>query len=360
MGTRGIPAEYGGFETFAEELSVRLVKKGYDVTVYCRKDKSESTKSLYQGVHLVYLPTVRHKYFETVAHTFFSTLHVVLSDVQIVYYCNAINSIYLFLPRLFGKKVIMNVNGLEWKRAKWNRIGKIAYQVSEYIATLFANVIVSDSKRIANYYKKKFNALTTLISYGSTGQIAENGVDVLSSFGLKKRDYLLYVSRLEPENNALIFIQGFEKIKTDMPLVIVGSAPYGVPYINRLRETLDPRIKFLGAIYGDNYRILKSHAYLYLHGNEVGGTNPALLEAMALGNCVIATGVGFNRYVIGKAGFWFKHRNVNDLQEKLKYLLANPQEVDKYRPLAIERMKKYYNWDDVAKKYDDLFQKIIN
>lgn len=352
LGTRGVPANYGGFETFTEELGKRLVAKGYEVTVYCREGNSDHNEPTYKGMKLVTLPTIRHKYFETIAHTFYSTLHVIGTDAQLVYYCNAINSIYMILPRLFGKKVIINVDGLEWKRAKWSRIGKFAYQISEWIATIFAHRIISDSKRISLYYKKKFHKDTILISYGATGRRVDGGEAVLKQYRLTSRHYLLYVSRLEPENNAHVFIEAYEKVKTDMPLVIVGYAPYGAPYIDKLRATKDARILFLGPVYGESYHALLNNAYLYLHGNQVGGTNPALLEAMSVGNCVVAHGVGFNREVIGSAGVWYKPGRVDNLVEKLEYLLANPNFVESVRPQAIARMREKYDWDKVADQYD--------
>lgn len=358
LGTRGVPAAYGGFETFAEELGSRLVKKGYEVTVYCRQENPGSNTSEYKGMKLIVLPAFQHKYLETISHCFYSSIHVLFQSFDVIYYCNAINSVFMLFPRLLGKTVVMNVDGLEWKRAKWNKLGQKAYQVSEWIATLLANQIISDSKRISLYYKKKFNATTMLISYGATGKKIEGGEDRLAVYGLKKRGYLLYVSRLEPENNAHTFIEAYERVKTDMPLIIVGHAPYGAPYIDRLRATKDSRIKFLGGVYGDDYRILISHAYIYLHGNEVGGTNPALLEAMSVGNCVIANGVGFNREVVGNAGYWYKHKHPEDLQKKLEYLLSHADAVERVRPLAEKRIRERYNWDGVAAQYDEFFKRL--
>ena len=157
IGTRGIPANYGGFETFAEQLSTRLVNKGYEVIVYCRKGNSGWAEPTYKGVKLITLPTIKHKYLDTLANTFLASWHVAFSKVDVVYYCNAINSIFMILPRIFGKKTMINVDGLEWKRAKWNWLGKWAYRVSERLATIFAQHIISDSRAIQDYYKEKFN-----------------------------------------------------------------------------------------------------------------------------------------------------------------------------------------------------------
>lgn len=360
LGTRGIPANYGGFEAFAQELSTRLAAKGYAVSVYCRKGNSDWPEPFYKGVRLVTLPTIRHKYFDTVVHTFLSAWHVSFSDVNIVYICNAINSIFAIIPRLAGKRVIINVDGLEWKRAKWNRLGKWAYRASEWIAVKLAHVIISDSMAIQDYYRERFGKETTNISYGAERKEMSGAAAVLEKYELKKRGYILYVSRLEPENNALIMIKAYEKTKTEIPLVIVGDAPYGRPYIDKLRSTKDARVRFLGGIYGEEYCALQSHAYLYLHGNEVGGTNPALLEAMAFGNCVIAIGVPFNKEVVAEAGICFEPGNEADLRNKIEDLLGHPDIVERYRNLARERILRFYNWDDVVSKYERLFKDIAS
>ncbi len=359
IGTRGIPANYGGFETFAEELSLRLVEKGHKVTVYCRSNYTKENLKEYKGVKLVVLPTLKNKYSDTVFHTFLSTLHVIFTDVKVVYYCNAINSIFTFLPRLLGIKTIINVDGLEWKRQKWSRAGKAAYRIAEFIATIFANVIVSDSRGIANYYKTAFNKDTEYISYGADPKKVILPGKTLEKLKLKRKGYILYVSRLEPENNAHILVRAYEKVKGNMPLIIVGNAPYNNNYIKRLKDTKDKRIRFVGSIYGDGYFELTSNAFIYIHGNEVGGTNPALLQAMALGNCVIATGVEFNREVVGDCGLCYAPGNPNDLAKRIDYLLNKPEEVEKYRPLAIERMRRNYNWDAVVNKTENLMKKIL-
>ncbi len=359
LGTRGIPAHYGGFETFAEELGVRLVEKGYHVRVYCRKGNTDFQEKFYKGIELIVLPTLRHKYLDTIFHAFLSTIHVLFTDTDIVYYCNAINSVFTLLPRIFGKKTLINVDGLEWKRAKWHPVGKFAYVVSEWLATFFASQIITDSRGIKAYYKEKFKKDTRYISYGAKRVETPNAEEILQSYGLTPRGYLLYVSRLEPENNAHIMIEAYEKIQTDLPLVIVGDAPYAASYIQYLKRTQDKRIKFLGGIYGEHYYALKNNAYLYLHGNEVGGTNPALLQAMVSGNCVVVNGISFNQEVIAEAGVCFAYNKVSDLRERLEHLLQNPQDVEQYRVLARKRAEECYSWEKVVDDYDLFFKELM-
>ena len=292
-------------------------------------------------------------------HTFFSVFHVLFTRVQIVYFCNPINSIFTFIPRLFGKKTIINVDGLEWKRKKWNKIGRAAHKISEYLATVLPNKVVTDSKAIRDYYRLKFDKDTEYISYGADINKTRPAGPTLKRLLLKERAYILYVSRLEPENNAHVLIEAYEKIKSDMPLIIVGDAPYGKDYINTIKSTKDPRIKFVGSIYGEGYFELLSNAFAYIHGNEVGGTNPALLEAMAFGNCIIVNGVEFNKEVVGDCGLSYEPGEPNDLKDKIEYLIKHPEYTERYRTLARERIKKYYNWDDVIGKTEELMKKLL-
>ncbi len=231
VGTRGIPARYGGFETFAEELSTRLAERGYQVFVYCRE---RTPSDVYRGVHLRYLPTIRHKYFDTVAHTALSTLHLLAHRVDAVLYCNAANAIFTWAPRLLGMPVALNVDGLERNRKKWNRLARAWYEMSEYLATVCPNVIVSDAERIEDYYRQRYGRDSVFIPYGAPLGRVET-TDVLRQLGLEPGRYFLFVSRMEPENNGLLVRECFERLDTGMKLALVGDAPYAEEYIAKVR-----------------------------------------------------------------------------------------------------------------------------
>ena len=358
LGTRGIPANYGGFETFAEELSVRLVARGHKVTVYGRSNYIKTKEKNYKGVGLIVLPTIRQKYLDTPVNTFLATLHALFRKYDLLFYCNSANSFCTLLPRIVGKRVVLNVDGLEWKRAKWSWLGKWVYRISEFLATFFPNQIVTDAKEVQLYYKKKFNKGSILIPYGATVGRVESD-EALKRFGIDKGRYILYVSRLEPENNAHVVIQAFEKVKTDFKLVIVGDAPYSKNYINKLKSTRDPRIVFTGYIFGKGYKEFQSHAYCYIQATEVGGTHPALVEAMAHGNCILANDVPEHREVLGNAGVYFKHNDPYDLSVKLQYFLDHPGEVENYRVKAEARVKEKYTWEKITSDYEHLFLKFV-
>ncbi len=352
LGTRGIPANYGGFETFAEELSVRLAERGHDVTVYCRQRPDEP---VYRGVHLRYLPTIRHKYLDTIAHTFRSTLHLLGHRTDVALYCNGANAVFTLLPRLFGIPVALNVDGVERKRRKWNRAAKAWYLVSEWLAIVFPNVVITDARSIEDYYARHYRKRTTFIPYGAaTGKV--ESAAVLDRLGLEPGRYFLYVSRMEPENHALEVRQAFERVPTDMKLALIGDAPYARDYIRQVRDTKDPRIVIPGAIYGQGYHELDSHCFAYIHATEVGGTHPALIEAMGRGALLIYRDTPENAEVAGDAGIPFQ----GDLAQKIAQTLAmRDGERDDLRRRARERVAQHYSWDAVATAYENLLQSIM-
>lgn len=352
LGTRGIPANYGGFETFAEELSVRLAARGHQVTVYCRE---RSRQSVYRGVRLRYLPTIRHKYFDTVAHTFASTLHLAAHRVDVALYCNGANAIFTALPRLLGMAVALNVDGLERQRRKWNRAAKAWYLVSEWLATFLPHEVVTDARAIQDYYRQRYGKRTTLIPYGAeTGKVQSTAA--LAVLGLEPGRYFLYVSRMEPENQALEVRRAFEQVRTDMKLALVGDAPYARDYIRQVRDTQDPRILIPGAIYGQGYHELDSHCFAYIHATEVGGTHPALIEAMGRGALVLYRDTPENAEVAGDAGIPFRE----DLAAKIEQALAmSDDQRETLRQRALERVRQFYCWDAVAAAYESLFQSIM-
>lgn len=353
VGTRGIPARYGGFETFAEELSVRLAERGHEVFVYCRQ---RHTAAEYRGVQLRYLPTIAHKYLDTIAHTAFSTLHLIPHPVDAALYCNAANAVFTWVPRLFGIPVALNVDGLERKRKKWNKLARSWYLLSERLATICPNTIVSDAEAIAAYYRDRYGRDSVFIPYGApVGKVATSAA--LDQLGLERTRYFLYVSRMEPENNALLVRQAFEQVDTPLKLALIGDAPYSHEYIRRVRDTKDPRIVQPGGIYGDGYHELQSHSFAYIHATEVGGTHPALIEAMGRGALTLYLENEENSEVAGGAAIPF---TPSTLVERLREVLnMSSAERDLWRTRAMERVRERYSWDAVTDAYERLLTSLV-
>lgn len=354
LGTRGIPAAYGGFETFAEELSTRLARRGHDVTVYCRTPHPEP---VWRGVRLRYIPPVRHKYLETVAHTFLSTLDLMRDPPEAALYCNAANALFVPLARRAGTRTALNVDGLERKRKKWNALARLWYHVSEGLATFCPDVIVTDAAEIQRYYRDSYGAPSVFIPYGAeTGKVDSRAT--LHALGLEPGRYLLYVTRFEPENNPLLVRRAFERVHTDLRLVLVGDAPYADGYIRELKNTRDPRILFPGAIYGQGYRELQSHCFAYIHATEVGGTHPALIEAMGRGAAVLYLSTPENEEVAGGVALAF--HGEDSLVARIREVISMPDgERRRLGEAAMRRVEQRYGWEAVTDAYEQLFQRML-
>ena len=353
LGTRGVPAKYGGFETFAEELGMRLAERGHEVTVYGRSRSVPRGIREYLGMRIVRLPSPRSKYLETVVHTLFSAFHSLTQRYDVVYICNSANVPAAILLRLFGRRVVLNVDGLEWKRRKWNWLGRAYYRVCAVTAARLPVHVVTDAQVIQRYYREAFGRETTYFPYGTDLEPAPDD-GTLSRLGLEAGRYVLYVSRLEPENNAHEVIAAYLEVPTDHLLAIIGDAPYASAYIERLHATRDPRVRFCGAVYGSGYRVLRSHAAAYVQATEVGGTHPALVEAMGYSNAILANDVPEHRETLGDAGLYY--RGPSELARRLTSVLANDALADDLRRRAHERARLHFGWDAITDDYEQWLQ----
>lgn len=357
IGTRGVPANYGGFETCAEEVSVGLVERGHEVTAYCRPGNAQGDPSTYKGVNLVYKPYLESKAFGTLSHTFNCILHALRQDFDVFLIFNAANAPLCIIPRLFGKKLAINVDGLEWKRAKWGRVGKLYYQFGEWAATKLCQRIISDAYGIQDYYKQRFNTETTYIAYGAHVEGSEHP-EYIEEYGLKPNQYFFVGSRLEPENNGNITVEAFSKIKTDKVLAIAGDANWDSPYIKDIKDRAGPNVKFLGGVYKEGHmRELHANCYGYVHGNEVGGTGPALLKALGYGNCVLALDVNFNRETAQDAALYYK-KDSDSLAEVLQKVIDDPDLAAELRKRAPQRILQDYQWPKIIDDYELLLERV--
>ena len=355
LGIRGVPANYGGFETFAEQLGKRLVERGHSVTVYGRDAWVAKAVTTYLGMRIVRLPAPRSKYLETVIHTLFAAVHAVFRRYDVVYLCNSANVPAAILLRLAGKRVVLNVDGLEWQRAKWNRIGRAYYRACAAIAARLPVHVVTDAHVIQAYYQSAYGRATDYFPYGTEiGKTPDDGT--LANLGLAPNEYVLYVSRLEPENNAHVAIEAYGSVRTAFPLAIVGDAPYASEYIAALKATTDSRVRFLGAIYGPGYHVLRSHAAAYIQATEVGGTHPALVEAMGAGNAIAANDVPEHREALGDAGLYY--RGPGELASALQRIIDNRALADELRSRARDRAQATYSWDHVTEMYEAWFENL--
>lgn len=360
LGTRGIPASYSGFETCVEQLGQRLVERGHQVTVYCRPHHITYQGTHYKGMRLVKIPTVANKYLDTIVHSFISSLHALPHGYDIALYFIAGNSPVTWIPHLVGTKTILNVDGLDWKREKWPPLAKKYIQFAEYLAIVLPTTYITDSRVVQGYYRDRFDSEPPYIPYGSEVDSVPPG-ETLARFGLEPGEYILFVGRLVPENCAHHLVEAFQGLDTDLKCVVVGDAAYAKDYIASLKSSAqdDPRIIFTGYVFGEGYHELGSNARIFVETSGVGGTHPALVEAMAFGNCVIVHNTPENLETIGGAGFAYDGKvGANSLHQVLAELLADPDLVREYRQRAQRRAQTHYSWEAVTDDYERLFYEV--
>jgi glycosyltransferase involved in cell wall biosynthesis len=361
MGSRGIPASYSGFETCVEQLSVRLVERGHQVTVYCRSHHVKWPERTFKGVQLVKLPTIPSKHFDTIAHTFFSMLHGELRRYDVVYICGVGNAPLSFIPRLASKPTVVNVDGADWQRDKWGGFAKRYLRFAERAATRLPTTIIADSHVVERYYQETFHKASTFIPYGADVPRMPPS-ETLAKFGLAPNGYLLWVGRLVPENNAHDAIAAYKALggpATGLQLCIVGDAPYSTDYITHLKANAGPGVVFTGYVFGSGYHELGSNARAYIFASGVGGTHPALLEAMAFGNCVVVNDMAANLETVGDAAIPYRGtEGATDLTRVLREVIAQPALIDEFRQRAAHRAATVYSWDAVTDQYEALFYRL--
>ncbi|HYF24921.1 MAG TPA: glycosyltransferase [Baekduia sp.] len=361
LGTRGIPASYSGFETAAEQLASRLSDRGHEVVVYCRPHVVDRRLETWKGARLVHLPTVRNKYLDTFAHTFLSAWHasrVEKPDVALFFIAG--NSPLCLITRGHGIPTVINVDGLDSDRSKWPGFAKRYLRFAERGAPRWADTAITDSHRVAEIFEQRYGQRIGVVPYGVEDP-GDTGTETLERLGLEPRNYLLFVGRLEPENNPHLLVEAFARIPAErargMKLVVVGGAPYADDYIRSVHRKGDPRVVFPGYVFGRGYWELQHHAYAFVAPTEVGGTHPVILEALAAGNCVVVNDHAPNVETIGDAGLTFSGaEGVPSLVRVLERVFDDPDMVAEYRRRAIKRAERY-SWNAVTDQYEQLLER---
>ena len=361
MGTRGIPANYSGFETSVEETAWRLADRGHEVYVYCRANYVSADVVEYRGVKLVILPSIKSKHLDTPFHTTLSVLHLLTSGLHPdgIQMYGVGNSLWLLPLKIARRPIVAVVDGLDWQRKKWGRFARFFLRISEKFALWWSDEYVVDSQAVIKYYLSNYKKQPVYIPYGANVPDIAISDDLVREYGLIPNEYILFVGRLVPEKGVHHLIAAFEKVETDKKLVIVGDNLHDKEYVNHLKSSEDPRICFLGFVYGEAYQQLNSHAYIYVQPSELEGTSPALLGAMGFGNCVLVSNIPENQETIGNAGITFEKGDPDDLATKLQGLIETPDKVKTYKLLAAKRVQEHYSWEVVTDSYERLFYQLI-
>jgi glycosyltransferase involved in cell wall biosynthesis len=354
VGTRGVPASYSGFETCVEQVGRRMVERGHEVIVYCRRGHFPERRKTHLGMRLVHLPSVRSKHLDTISHTALSALRLPRHAAVI---CMGVgNAPVVRAIELTGRRTVFNVDGADWQRAKWGRAAARYLHLCERIAARSRSILVADATPIQRSYLERFGRETELVAYGADPPV-DTGHETLDELGLRPGGYVLFVGRLVPENGAHDFLQGMGLSGLDAPAVVVGDAPYQEEYIAELRAGAPANAVFAGYRFGSAYQQLTANAGLYVLAATVGGTHPVLVEQMAAGNCVLARDTDSDREVLGDAGVLW--RTPEDLAGELHRLWHDRDARAGLGVAAHDRVAERYRWGEVTDRYLDLCERSL-
>ena len=361
LGTRGYPYVYSGYETFVKELCERLVQRDFFVTIYCHKNLFDEHPEEVNGIRLKYFRSIQKKSLSQILHTFQSMLHACFCDYDVVLVVNPSNGIFGFFSKLFGKKTIMNTDGLEWLRPKWKGLGAKYYKLGAFLSTKLYDELVADSEGMRKVYLEMFDRDSTVIEYGANIRESINP-DLIKEWNLKTNGYYLVVGRLIPDNNSDIIVREFSQSDSSKKLVIVGDVPYKDKFAEDIKKNASDKVIFTG--YVKDQEILAElyhNSFAYFHGHEFGGTNPTLLKALAYGCGIIALDTRFSREVLNsdKHGLYFSKKNGN-LSSLIEKVEGNEEPILKMKAISRDRIRERYTWEIITEKYVQLFERMLN
>jgi glycosyltransferase involved in cell wall biosynthesis len=361
-GARGVPAQWGGWDTIVTELAPRLAKAGHDVTLFTMpRFTGREVGKTYQGVNIVRLPTLYGKFTETLLHELFSSLYLLVRPPQDIYYVLGCRTVWAYLPhRLLRRTLVFNTDGLDWERRKWGRFARTYLKLNYWLARKIATHLVSDSRELKALYLEAYGVDSAfLVNGGNVHDVrdAARHRELLAEYEVEPGGYYLQVCRIEPENNPDVVVREYAATSASAPLLVVGGANYESRYFEALKRTPDARVRFLGPIYEpDRIEALFLGAKAYIHGHEVGGTNPSLVTAMGCGRLVLANDVRFNREVLAGTGLlWTKEPG--SLQATITQVEAGtPALQDRAAIDCRARIGEFYAWDKCAADHDRFFR----
>ena len=357
IGGRGLVSKYSGIESYYEQAGRELARLGHEVTVYCRSYFTPPMNT-HNGMRVRRLPTIRSKHLETVVHTLLSTVHAMTSDYDVVHYHCLGPALFSFLPRLVGKKTVVTVQGLDWQRGKWGRIASRILRWGESAAVSSPNATTVVSRTLQEHYRQQHDRDTIYIPNGAT-PAPRRVARKLIEWDLIPDNYVLFLGRFSPEKNCHLLIDAFEKLDTNMPLVLAGGSSHSDSYVKNLRTHESDKIRFLPWVEGSDLEELLSHAALFVLPSDIEGMSLALLDAMASGVCVLTSDIPENTEVVGNAGFTFQRGNQEDLKHMLNLLVHNPDLRRQSAGREHERIQNQYLWPGIARSIEKAYYDVL-
>jgi glycosyltransferase involved in cell wall biosynthesis len=353
IGGRGVVSKYSGIESYYEEVGTLLAGMGHQVTAYCRTYFTPPGKQ-HNGMQVVRLPTIRSKHLETLVHTFLSTIHVLTQPCDIVHYHALGPALFSFIPRLVGKKTVVTVQGLDWQRKKWGRIASAVLRLGERAAVRLPTRTMVVSQALQKHYRAGYGVKTSYVPNG--GLLRDRRLpDQILEWGLEPGEYILFLGRLSPEKGCHVLIEAYEKLNTDVKLVIAGASSYCDDYSRQLRTHASEQVKILDWVSGDALDELLTNAMIFALPSDLEGLSLALLDAMGAGLCVLSSDVAENREAVADSGFTFRRGDAADLADRLRFLIANPTVRDAAGLAAKRRVREHYQWPKIAAEIERVY-----
>lgn len=353
IGGRGVISKYSGIESYYEEVGKRLAEMGHEVTIYCRNHFTPALEK-HNGMRLVRLPTVRSKHFETVLHTLLSTAHALTRQYDVVHYHALGPALFSFIPRMFGTRTAVTVQGLDWQRKKWGRVASWVLRLGEKASARFPNQTMVVSRTLRQHYLEVHGAHTFYVPNGGVLRERSSSNKILE-WGLEPQKYVLFLGRFSPEKGCHLLVDAFERVPGEVKLVMAGASSYCDEYSRELRTHASDRIRMLDWVSGETLDELLTNAMIFVLPSDLEGLSLALLDAMGAGLCVLTSDVPENREVVDGAGFTFKRGDVTDLAERLRFLIANPAVREAAGKSARRRVEQEYQWQKIAEEIEGAY-----
>ena len=361
FGFRSIPPSKGsaGADKFAVEFLPRLAERGYDVVGYNRIYPGQ-TKGAdeHKGVKVVYYKTIPKSGIDSIIHGIKVTWHILTKNSANIVHIQGNNALFAFILKLFGKKVILSIDGTEFEREKWSWFMRKLVLANAYLAVWSCKYIAIDNIFTKELFEKKFKKKFDFISFGSEIRDVQD-TDILQKLGLEKGEYFLFVGRFIPDNGLQYLVPAFEKLATNKKLVLVGGSPNPSEFETEIRQTKDPRIQFAGFIYGDDTVTLMKNAYVYIQPSDIEGLSPVVLSVMGLGTPLICSDIKENMYLVQNDAMTFKKSDTEDLRSRMEESLHNREQHLALAANAKSRILRDYSWETITDQYIELFEKSL-
>jgi glycosyltransferase involved in cell wall biosynthesis len=353
---KGIPFA-GGIEKYTEELGSRLVAKGHEVIVYTMRHYG-TKDGYYKGMQIKTIPAIKSRSLEKITATLFASIASCFEEnIDIIHFHAFGPAVFGIIPKLCGKKVMVQGHGVEWQRSKWGFIGKLFLKITEPLSIKYAHQITVVSRTLQKYLQQQYYRDAIYIPTG-VSQPMKQAPELITKHSLHHKNFILCVARLTPEKGIHHLITAFNKLETDLKLVIAGDSTHEVKYKNTLQELAknNPKIIFIGSASGKMLQELFSNAYFFVLPSEVEGLATSLLEAMSYGDCCLVSDIPENLEAISDYGITFKCSDAQDLHQKMQFLIANPSAVDQIPQGAKQYISQNYSWDKISDAFENLYR----